>query len=161
MSIHLLYLLRKCFALPLLPPADIRPAFGKIKEKGQSEQLAPFFAYVENTWLTNNIWAVENWSVYGRSVRTNNDVEGWHNRLNRRAKKGNLASYLLITLLFDEANEVPMQCKLIKEKKLQRHQSRQTRATQGRLCAAWDRYGKKEISTSELLNECCRLYGPV
>ncbi|KAH3836341.1 hypothetical protein DPMN_109711 [Dreissena polymorpha] len=41
------------------------------------------------------------------------------------------------------ANEVPMQCKLIKEKKLQRHQSRQTRATQGRLCAAWDRYGKK------------------
>ncbi|KAH3868386.1 hypothetical protein DPMN_031531 [Dreissena polymorpha] len=27
--------------------------------------------------------------------------------------------------------------------------------------AAWDRYGKKEISTSELLNECCRLYGPV
>ncbi|KAH3713173.1 hypothetical protein DPMN_072959 [Dreissena polymorpha] len=54
-----------------------------------------------------------------------------------------------------------MQCKLIKEKKLHRHQSRQTRATQGRLCAAWDRYGKKEISTSELLNECCRLYGPV
>ncbi|KAH3861328.1 hypothetical protein DPMN_024255 [Dreissena polymorpha] len=59
-------LLRKCFALPLLPPADIRPAFGKIKEKGQSEQLAPFFTYVENTWLTNNVWAVENWSVYGR-----------------------------------------------------------------------------------------------
>lgn len=154
-------LLRKTFALPLLPPADIRPAFARIKEKGRSEQLAPFFAYVENTWLTNNVWAVDNWSVYGRSVRTNNDVEGWHNRLNRRAKKGNLSFYLLITLLFDEAKEVPMQCKLIKEKKLKRHQSKQTRATQGRLCAAWDRYGKKEISTSELLNECCRLYGPV
>ncbi|KAH3861329.1 hypothetical protein DPMN_024256 [Dreissena polymorpha] len=54
-----------------------------------------------------------------------------------------------------------MQCKLIKEKKLHRHQSRKTCATQGRLCAAWGRYGKKEISTSEFLNECCRLYGPV
>jgi hypothetical protein len=48
-------LLRKTFALPLLPPADIRPAFARIKEKGRSEQLAPFFAYVENTWLTNNV----------------------------------------------------------------------------------------------------------
>ncbi|KAH3733913.1 hypothetical protein DPMN_040352 [Dreissena polymorpha] len=54
-------------------------------------------------------------------------------------------------VLYVNANEVPMQCKLIKEKKLQRHQSRQTRATHGRLCAAWDRYGEKEISTSELL----------
>ncbi|KAH3870968.1 hypothetical protein DPMN_034162 [Dreissena polymorpha] len=75
--------------------------------------------------------------IISHFVRTNNDVEGWHNRLNRRAKKGNLSFYLLITLLFDEANEVPMQCKLLKEKKFQRHQSRQTRATQGSLCAAW------------------------
>ncbi|KAH3815169.1 hypothetical protein DPMN_143691 [Dreissena polymorpha] len=92
--------------------------------------------------------------LYGRSVRTNNDLEGWHNRLNHRAKKGNLSFYLLITLLLYEAKEVPMQCKLIKENKLQRHQSRQTRATQGRLCKAWDLYGEKEISTSELLDEC-------
>ena len=46
--------LRKFVALPLLPPADIRPAFVKIKKKGQSEQLAPFFAYIENTWLTSD-----------------------------------------------------------------------------------------------------------
>jgi len=24
----------------------------------------------------------ENWSVYRRVIRTNNDVEGWHHRLN-------------------------------------------------------------------------------
>ncbi|KAH3790757.1 hypothetical protein DPMN_168964 [Dreissena polymorpha] len=52
--------------------------------------LHPFFPYVGNTWMTNVVWAVENWSVYGRSVRTcstNNDVKGWHNRLNRRRRR--------------------------------------------------------------------------
>ncbi|KAH3790655.1 hypothetical protein DPMN_168860 [Dreissena polymorpha] len=83
-----------------------------------------------------------------KTVRTNHDVEGWHNRLSRQAKKGNLSFYLLITLLFEEATEVPRQCKL-------------SRTIQGRLWAAWDCYGKKEICTSELLNECYRLYEPV
>ncbi|KAH3715730.1 hypothetical protein DPMN_058442, partial [Dreissena polymorpha] len=89
-------------------------------------------------------------------VRTYNDVEGWHKRLNRRANKGNLSFYLLITLLFEEATEVPKQCKLIKEKQFKRYQSKQIRAIQGRLWAAWERYRMKEICTSELLNQRCR-----
>ncbi|KAH3779123.1 hypothetical protein DPMN_180602 [Dreissena polymorpha] len=105
-------MLRKIFALPLLPTADIRPAFDKIREKGQSDPSSHTW---RKTWMTNGVWAVENWSVYGRSVRTNNDVEGWHNPFNRRAKKGNLSFYLLITLLFEEATEVPKQYKSIKE----------------------------------------------
>ena len=39
----------------------------------------------------------KDWSVYGQAVRTNNDVEGWHNGLNRRASgRNNIPFYLLI-----------------------------------------------------------------
>jgi hypothetical protein len=39
-------------------------------------------------------------SVFGKSVRTNNDVEGWHNRVNTHAQKCNLQFYLLIELMY-------------------------------------------------------------
>ena len=44
-------------------------------------------------------------SVFGKSVRTNNDVEGWHNRVNTHAQKSNLQFYLLIELMYKEASK--------------------------------------------------------
>ena len=39
-----------------------------------------------------------------KSIRTNNDIEGWHLGLNRRAAgKSQLPLYLLISLLYREA----------------------------------------------------------
>ncbi|KAL3875495.1 hypothetical protein ACJMK2_033441 [Sinanodonta woodiana] len=98
-------LLRKVFALPLLPAEDIPPSFEELQRRVNSEavNVQSFLRYVEDTWIHNDIWTVDSWSVYGRSIRTNNDVEGWHNRLNRRVRKGNLPFYLLITLLYKEA----------------------------------------------------------
>ena len=41
-----------------------------------SEHVMPLMEYVRRTWLESDVWPVHSWSVYGRSVRTNNDVEG-------------------------------------------------------------------------------------
>lgn len=41
--------------------------------------------------MNNDMGLVDSWCQYGRSVRTNNDCEGWHNKLNRRARKRGLA----------------------------------------------------------------------
>ncbi|KAH3821264.1 hypothetical protein DPMN_123027 [Dreissena polymorpha] len=65
--------------------------------------------YVDRTWLKSSVWGPENWSVFGRSVRTNNDCEGWHLKLNQHAKKANLPFYLLLTLLCEEASLLPTQ----------------------------------------------------
>ena len=54
------------------------------------------------------------------TVRTNNDVEGWHRRLNNKATRGQLQLYVLIPMLFKEASLLPLQVKLVNEKKLQR-----------------------------------------
>lgn len=34
--------------------------------------------YLEDTWIANPMWPTKCWSVYRQSIRTNNDVEGWH-----------------------------------------------------------------------------------
>ena len=75
-------------ALPLLPPEHIRPTFHHIKPSTSTSPIDSLLAYMQNTWITGRTWTPLDWSVYGVAVRTNNDVEGWHTRLNHRARKG-------------------------------------------------------------------------
>ena len=117
-------ILREVFALPFFLANDIPEAFQEVRRKDEeAEALVSFMDYVNDTWIDSDIWSVECWSLFGRSVRTNNDVEGCHNRLNRRAKKGNLPFCLLLSLLYTEACDIPTQVKLVKEGKLRRHQA--------------------------------------
>ena len=68
-------------------------------------------------------------------MRTNNDVEGWHRRLNGHAKKGQLPFYVLVALPHEEARFklVSPEVHLVKEARLQRYQRRVYRSMQGRL----------------------------
>ena len=67
------------------------------------------------------------------AVRTNNDLEGWHNRLNRRAKgSSQLPLCIFIKVLHREASLVNMQIRLVSDKKLKRHQRSAYRAMQRR-----------------------------
>ena len=102
---------------------------------------------------------VVSWSIYGRSVRTNNDVEGWHHRLNIRSVKGNLLFYPTITILYGEAREISTQIKIIREGMLRWHQSSVTKKTQGRLAVLWECYAAKDISTARMLKTCAKLVG--
>ncbi|KAH3793309.1 hypothetical protein DPMN_154860 [Dreissena polymorpha] len=90
--------------------------------------IAPAVAY----HLKSLVWGPENWSVFGRSVRTNNDCEGWHLKLNQQAKKANLPFYLLLTLLCEEASLLPTQVKMVSEGKLSRRQRRKNTSLQGK-----------------------------
>ena len=98
-----------------------------------------------------------NWSVFKRAVRTNNDVEGWHAALNRRAGgKSNLPFYVLVPLLQKEALLVHLNIRLVKEKKLSRTQRLGNRLLQGRLFAAWTAFESGELSAAGLLRRCRR-----
>jgi hypothetical protein len=56
------------------------------------------------------------------SIRTNNDVEGWHNNLNSRVgSRDPVPFYLLVTELFKEASDLPMTLRLVTEGKLRRY----------------------------------------
>ena len=153
--------IRKLMALPFLPSEHIQPLFDKMVERATSQQLTELVTYVESTWITSEMWPPATWSVFMRSTRTNNDIEGWHFRLNQRAQKGNLPFYMLLTLLTQEAAHVNLQVRLVSEKKLQRIQRSKSRQMQGTIFKLWEEYNDKNKSASQLLKSCAALHGPI
>ena len=89
------------------------------------------------------------------AVRTNNDLEGWHNGLNRRTKgRSQLPLYIFIQVLHWEASLVNMQIRLVSDKKLKRHQRSAYRAMQRRLFNLWKQYEDGQRNSKELLEAC-------
>jgi len=76
--------------------------------------------------------------VFKRSVRSNNDVEGWHRRLNQKSSRGQLNLYLLL-LLGTETELLKVQLTFLKESSHIRRQHESSRRVTSRLFAAWDR----------------------
>lgn len=72
-------------ALPFLPEGEIRPMFEQLRAQAATDQLKQFVEYIAETWISGITWPPSCWSVFQMAVRTNNDIEGWHNGLHRRA----------------------------------------------------------------------------
>ena len=95
-------------------------------------------------------------------VRTNNDLEGWHNALNRRAKgQSGLPLYLLIELLEKEARLTTIAIRLVSDQKLSRVQRKCYSNIQRKLFEFWDKFDNREISAENLLRSCSHLNGPL
>ncbi|CAG2237877.1 unnamed protein product [Mytilus edulis] len=152
---------KNLMALPFLPAEHIPTTFEDIATKAKSARTKELAAYVKNTWLSSTVWLVPSWSILMRPVRTNNDVEGWHRRINDKAVECNKPFYELLELLHTETTKVPMQVKLISEGKLKRCQRKKVRAVQGKIFALWEQYTTHSITTAELLKQTMRLNGPV
>ena len=98
--------------------------------KQTTSELIELAKYIEATWLLSRTWSPDRWSVFGQSVRTNNDVEGWHNRLKNRAHR-NMPFYRLIETLERESRWTSLSCRSVSESKLCRHQRQKYRRQQG------------------------------
>ena len=68
---------RMILALPFLPTDHIRPAFNELLTRSTLDSpLSQLLSYVKKYWIDSTVFPVESWSVFGRTVRTNNDCEG-------------------------------------------------------------------------------------
>ena len=151
---------RKMMALPFLPEREIQPMFETLHNE-VSGTLLEFADYVSSTWISGSTWKPTDWTCYKQSIRTNNDIEGWHHGLNRRASgRTQLPLYLLIELLHREARLTAIQIRLVSEKKLRRIQRRKYRELQQRIFELWDQYEAGERSARRLLKACSYLNGP-
>ena len=75
---------KSIMALPLLRATDIIPTFQAIQTETQHiQQLHPFITYVQHQWIHRHFTPTDI-SLIRLWVRTNNDVEGWHHRLNKK-----------------------------------------------------------------------------
>lgn len=152
---------RNMMALPLLPVNHIAPAFNQLAARTQDPTLQSLVRYVRKTWISNSVYNIAAWCVFNQPTRTNNDVEGWHRRMNKKANDEKPPFYVLIPLLHKEAKLLPIQMKLVSEGKLTRYQRTVARTNQAILFNIWEQYSAGSISTTRLLNQCGRVNGPV
>ena len=79
-------------ALAFLSPEQVIDTYNSIcilyaeehEEVMHNEQVGNFLEYFESQWLENAHIPLEQWNVFNRNngmERTNNGIEGWHNRL--------------------------------------------------------------------------------
>ena len=80
--------IKQLMALPYLPKEHIRSSFNRLHltVPVSARPLRRLMSYIKSTWITNSKFPVNTWSLFGQSVMTNNDVEGWHQRLNKGTK---------------------------------------------------------------------------
>ena len=155
--------LRELMALPNLPGNHIAPAFLELKARcpttPSAVKIQEMLQYMEKTWVSSTSRPPASWTTFKRPVRTNNDAEGWHNRLNRQAPHDRMNLYLLIQLLHDEALLLPLQVRLVAQHKLYRHQSKVAKSKQESLKKLWQEYEKADrtMTTSEYLRRCSEL----
>ena len=132
-----------------------------VKDIGVEGPRKELTDYIASQWIYNAIFPVKDWSVFMQPVRTNNDIEGWHNALNRRANgRSSLPFYVLIQLLHREARLVEVQMRLVADHKLMRIQRKKYRVLQARLHNEWEQYQSRKKTARELLKSCSKLYGP-
>ena len=81
---------RQLMSLSLVPHEHITAVFEAIvRQAGVGvPAIDHLIQYVRSTWVESLLLPPSGWSVFGQSVRTNNDCEGWHYRLNHRGKRG-------------------------------------------------------------------------
>ena len=148
-------------ALPFLPEDEIGPMFERLSLQATTAPLKQFVNYVSETWIRSNTWPPSSWSVFMMATRSNNDVEGWHNGLHRRASgRWNMPFYLLIDLLHQEARLTALRIRLVSERKLKRIQRSKYRSLQAQVFNLWDDYYNQRKNAEQLLRQCAHLNGP-
>eukprot|EP00058_Branchiostoma_floridae_P023891 XP_002609381.1 hypothetical protein BRAFLDRAFT_86472 [Branchiostoma floridae] len=152
--------MRRLMVLHFLPAEHIRGAFDQMRQQTDHPLLVQLMQYMEREWMNNSVWTVDEWSVYYQPVRTNNDTEGYHTRLNRKAQHS-LPFYMLVGLLHTESQYVSLQAKLVSMNRLARYKRKPYRVLESKLYEQWDKYHNKELTTSSFLRTVSRLYGPV
>ena len=83
--------IRRIMALAVLPFPIIIHVFNDIKRRYTpilNDRMVDLFTYFEIQWI-RKVPPCE-WSMHRVKTRTNNAAEGFHNRLNIRAMKGNV-----------------------------------------------------------------------
>ena len=106
---------------------------------------------MEKQWFQNSVWKPLDISAYRRLVRTNNDVEGYHRRLNQRIELDHPPIYKLLEVLWSEARFVDVTAKMVSSGTVRMARRRKTSESQGRLENLWAEYESGELIIEEFL----------
>ena len=98
--------------------------------------------------------------MFQEPCRTDNDVEGWHRRINTKAGRTTLQFYLLVPLLHQEADHVDLTAKLLSSDKIKKYFKKTSTRIQAQLTDLWSSYNTTDMSASSFLRKAGRIYRP-
>ena len=148
---------RLTMALPFLPATVIPSTFDselEFSENSVRPELQAHIDYVRRNWVDSEVWPPSTWSVYLQPTRTNNNVEGWHRRLNGKAGHSKLNLYQLVQLLRTEATLADVGVKMMSEGGAARLQRKKYKRMNTYICERWGEYGAGTRSAASLLRAC-------
>lgn len=90
-------------------------------------------------------------------MRTNNDVEGWHHRINANAKGAGLSLYVLIELLWEEARGVMYTCEFVQNGETSRLKRKVYVDLNEKVWKLWGEFNSGVIDANKLLKKCSYL----
>ena len=115
--------------------------------------------YIENKWVIGIDNPPSSWSNFERTIRTNNDVEGWHLHLKKILRVDHPNLYILIKALHNEASQLIYKINLVRQGKLYRHRRKRAKRAEAALKNLWKEYKADgcTLKTSEYLEKCSSL----
>ncbi|XP_056001097.1 uncharacterized protein LOC125655975 [Ostrea edulis] len=149
--------IKQLMALPFLPWNHIPDVFAAMRSRCP-HSLQELMNYIDNQWMQNPVFPIRTWSVYAFSVRTNNDVEGWHRRMKVEAQGLALPLYQIIPLLRREAELIRTRIAAVD---LERNTRKATNRTQKRIEEASELYMQQRITVSHFWKIYGDLYSGV
>ena len=118
-------------------------------------RLVTFMEYVRRQWIDSKMFPPETWCQFMRGTRTNNDLESWHHRINKRAMNPNVNFYFLVQVLFNEAQLVKINLRILSVQ-----ESRKGYVEKQKLIfEVWNAFIEGNISTGNMHGRCSRLVG--
>ena len=154
--------IRRLLSLPFLPFEIIPSVFKSIQDLPNLPlQLENLLSYIYSTWISSSIYPPVTWSVFMRAIRTNNDLEGYHRRINSLIHRHNLPFYQLVTFLHGETQLVSIQAQFVSDDKLARRQRTRFNSLQAKIFSLWDQFNDGHLTGKELLCKISKVYQPV
>ena len=91
--------IHKSAAIAFVPPSFVRVSWNGLKaDMPDNSKVQSYADYFDETWM-NGQFRPRMWNYYAHSgPRTNNHLEGWHNRMKRIARKAHPNLYEVLEL---------------------------------------------------------------
>ena len=140
---------RRLMALAFLPVHLVEQWFALLPPMPAINDL---LAYFENYWLTEMNPAI--WNMHNVARRTNNDVEGWHNRFNRIIQRHHPNLWQFINAIRDEQLSTQVICQQIVAGQTVYRRNKKYAAIDARITTLKRRYLNQQIDALQFIEGC-------
>ena len=144
---------QRLMCLCYLPADKIRGVFTFLKENApKNNKLSSLIGYYERNWINGPLWKPENWTCFGKKVRTNNDTEGLHNKWNATAGR-KMQFYAVANFLEELASTVKLEFCLFSYSNIKRYFRKSSQEKQMILDELTEMYKSGRFNSWEFLNQ--------